>query len=184
MRFLRGAMIATVLLGCNEDAIGPEQQIDELSSAQGEKSDGASAEALADDDNIRPTRGFYVLGFPNGMSVPIGTTALTEIQKLSLPAGKYIANASAVLATNEAEPRSANCTFTINGGQVGELGMGMVGGTGRGDFLSLPLTIGFTLDAPGDLGISCITDAPENVVFSQASPITAIRLDRLTVQQL
>jgi hypothetical protein len=182
MRYLRGAMIATVLLGCNEDKGPVQPDIESASSATGQSGTGESPDALTAEPDIRPTRGFYVLGFPTGGSETISTTGLTEIQTMSLPAGKYIANASAVLATNEAEPRLVDCFFTINGAQQGESGRGMVGGTGRDAFTSLPMTIGFSIDAASNLGVACITEV-ESVVFSQASPITAIRLDRLTVYQ-
>ena len=182
MRFLRGALVAAVLLGCNEDDGPVQPQLGgEVSALKQSDSAGSDAAVTATDD-IRPTRGFYVFGFPSGGTEPIGTV-FTEIQRLSsLPAGKYIANASAALASNAPDRLYVDFIFTLNDGLLGELGRGMVGGTGRDDFLSVPLAAGFTLNAPGDLGLSCIT-SEAGVVFSQSSPITAIRLDRLTVQQ-
>lgn len=139
---------------------------------------GSGVAAWADDD-IRPTRGFFAREF--GSTVGIGTD-FTEIQVFSsLPAGKYIANASAVLASNDPERRFVDCIFTIGGAIQGELARGMVGGTGFDNFVSLPLTIGFTIRTTQDLGVACRSDV-SGVVFSQGSPITAIRVDRLTVQ--
>jgi hypothetical protein len=75
-----------------------------------------------------------------------------------------------------------DCIFLTNGRIHGDLARGMIGGTGRDDFTSLPLTIGFSITAPTDLVLACSSDVP-GVVFSQTSHITAVRVDRLTIQQ-
>lgn len=126
------------------------------------------------------TRGFYVDGFPNGGStISIGTT-FTEIQVCrGLPSGKYIATASAVLTANGTDVHYVDCIFTTHGTIRGELARGMVGGNIGDNYLSL--TIGFMTDQRTDVGVSCATDV-DGVVFTQGSPITAIRVDQLTTQ--
>jgi hypothetical protein len=59
---------------------------------------------------------------------------------------------------------------------------GTIGGDGFGDHTSLPLTIGFSLSAPADLVLGCQSEV-SGLIFSQTSHITAIRVDRLTIQQ-
>jgi hypothetical protein len=187
MRFLREASIAAMLLGCGDDSSGPAQpQVEGMSSGSVQNSSRGSGDAKAKDDDKGhkgQTRGFYVEGFLNGASVNIGTD-FTEIQKFSsLPPGSYIANASAVLASSGSpEFHFVDCIFTIGGTIKGELARGVVGGTGSGGFVSLPLTIGFTISTTTDLGVACRTTAELGVVGSQGSPITAIRVDRLAIQ--
>jgi hypothetical protein len=182
MKFLRGALMTVMLLGCDDDNGGPVQPEVQDPGGPVQSRSEESGGPLAAIDDIRPTRGFFVSGFPSGATVAIRRT-FTEIQKFSsLPPGKYIANASAVLASNDAELRFVDCIFTINRAIRGELARGMVGGTGRDNFVSLPLTIGFEINMTSNLGVACRSDV-SGVVFSQGSPITAIRLDRLTVQQ-
>ena len=127
------------------------------------------------------TRGFFVSVFPSGATVALGTD-FTEIQRLqSLRRGNYVANASAVLGSNYPDLRFVDCVFTIDGLIQGDLARGMVGGTGIDNFVSLPLTVGFTIKKTQDLVLACRSDVVD-VVFSQSSPVTAIRVDRLTVQ--
>ncbi len=175
------AMLTTMLLGCGDAGSAPLQPRDEPASLERMESgteESVTAETTNDD---RPVRGFFATGFPAGVSEPIGT-GFTPIQKLRLPAGKYIANGSAVLASNEAERRFIGCIFLIKGRTQGDMAKGMIGGTGRDDFASLPLTIGFSINAPTDLVLTCTSDVA-GVVVSQTSHIAAIRVDRLTIQQ-
>jgi hypothetical protein len=131
------------------------------------------------------TDGFFASGL-GGASVPISTDFPgTEVQVLSLPPGRYIANASAVLTSDESEVRFVDCIFTLDGVIRGELIRGMVGGPPAmplSNFLSLPLTVGFEIKEPQELPVACTTEI-ENTVFSQGSPITTIRVDRLIVQE-
>jgi hypothetical protein len=177
MRVIRGALIAAMLLGCDEASSGPMQPETEVTSSEPVES-GTSA-AAATTDPIEPTRGFFFPGPPGGTFVGTG---FTVISKLSLPAGKYIANASAVLNSNDPEHRFVDCTFRLSGSNKGELSRGMLGGTGFDTFVSLPLTIGFAVRAPTALEVACVAEVA-GVVFSQSSPITAIRVDRLTIVQ-
>jgi hypothetical protein len=187
MRFLREALIAAMLLGCGEDNSDPAQpQVEGMGSSPLQSSSGVSGAARAADDDKGhkgpkgQTRGFFVSGIPGGGAINIGTD-FTEIQKFSsLPPGSYIANASAVLASNGPDLRLVDCGFTVGGTLQGELARGMVGGAPN-NFVSLPLTVGFTIETTTDLGVACRSDVSPAVV-SQPSPITAIRVDRLTIQ--
>jgi hypothetical protein len=129
------------------------------------------------DNDQGPTRGFFA--FPSGdgwVTVNLVAAESTVIQRLTLPPGKYIANAIASLASNNLT--SVRCRLTI-GTLDSDYVTGVVGGE-LNDFLTLALTFGFTVQAPQDLVLSC-TAASAGVV-SQPSPITAIRVDRLTIQ--
>jgi hypothetical protein len=173
------AVLAAILVACSDDSnqpAAPAQAADDPVS-------GAVATAevtVAGEPGV--TRGHYVDGFPNGGSTISIGTSFTEIQVYrGLPAGKYIATASAVLTANGTDVHFVDCIFTIGGTIRGELARGMVGGNIGDNNLSLPLTIGFTANQRTDLGVSCATDV-EGIVFTQASPITAIRVDQLTTQ--
>lgn len=141
---------------------------------------GVAAWAADGGNDQGSTRGFFA--FPSGdgwVTVIIGTdpTVPTVLQRLTLPPGKYIANAIASLASSNLT--SVRCRLT-----VGTLDSDYVTGVvGRelNDFLTLALTFGFTIQAPQELAIAC-TAASDGVV-SQPSPITAIRVDRLTIQE-
>jgi hypothetical protein len=179
MRFLREALVAAMLLGCGDDSSGPVQpQVEGTESGPLQSSSGGSGDVKAKDDDDKghkgQTRGFFTPGPGGGTFVG---TAFTEISKLSLPAGEYIANASAVLGSGD-PAHFVDCTFTTGGTNKGELTRGMAGGTNT--FVTLPLTVGFTISTTTDLGVACRSDVA-GVVFSQSSPITAIRVDRLTV---
>jgi hypothetical protein len=129
--------------------------------------------------NPNSTSGFFA--FPDGGFLEVElTTAFTDIQRLSLPSGNYIANASAQVATNSAAPVIVQCIFMIDGMTQGESVRTTFGGTGFDQFSSLPLTVGFSINERKELALACLTDGSGRV-FSQASPITAIRVDRLTV---
>jgi hypothetical protein len=126
-----------------------------------------------------PIRGFFA--FPDGgfVSLHIGTD-FTDIQSLSLPAGKYILNASAVVGSNSVTPRPIQCIFMVDGFTKGEPASGAVGGTGTSMHTTLALTAGIRLLTRDKVTLACATDDP-GAVFSQPSPITAIQVDRLTV---
>ncbi len=166
-----------MLLGCDDASSGPVQPETEVTSSGSVQSSTGAAAVTS--DPVQPTRGFFFAGPPGGTFIGTG---FTEITTLSLPAGKYIVNASAVLSSNDPEHRFVDCTFTIGDANTGELSRGMVGGTGFDTFVSLPLTIGFTSSTRTDLAVACRSDVP-GVVFSQSSPVTAISVDRLTVIQ-
>jgi hypothetical protein len=128
------------------------------------------------------TIGYYASpsGGPSWSTVII-TGDFTVVQNLSLPAGDYIANAAAVVSVGGPEVIfSVDCIFTLNGARVGELSRGMVGGSFN-NFLTLPLTVGFTITKPQELAVACRADPPG--VYSQPSPITAIRVDNLVIQE-
>lgn len=178
MRIMIAAALAAMLLACDENRSTPTQPEGTASVAIGSGSDQIEAATTAED---QPIRGFFATGLPGGVSVNIGTS-FTAVQSLSLPAGKYIATGSAVLASNAFERRYVDCIFLVNGLVKGDLSKGMIGGTGRDDFTSLPLTIGFSINAPTNLVLGCSSDVAD-VVLSQTSHITAIRVERLTIQQ-
>jgi hypothetical protein len=180
MRVLSGVVLAAILVACGEDGDHPTAPAQpDVAPLAG--SEAAGELAVATIPGVTP--GFYVEGFPNGgSSISIGTT-FTEIQVYrGLPTGKYIATASAVLTSNGEDVYQVDCIFSVNGTIQGELARGMVGGNIGDNNLSLPLTIGFTADQPVDLGVACATPV-EGVVFTQASPITAIRVAQLTIQR-
>jgi hypothetical protein len=176
MRFLRVGLIAAALLGCSDDSSDPAQPRDDNALSGSVRSAGPGGQASAADDHRKgpkgDTPGFFVTG--GGVSVPVGT-GFTVIQKLSLPSGKYIATASAVLVTEDAAAHPVNCIFMVNGLIQGDAAKG------SGNVLSLPLTIGFAIEAATDLELTCATDVA-GVVVSQTSHITAVGVDRLTIQ--
>ena len=139
-------------------------------NSQGHDSQGNDSHGLS--------RGFVTADFPFE-SIFIGTD-FTEIQHMSLPPGNYLANASAVVASNDPQFHEVDCFFTVNGGVQGTEARGLVGGT-LNNFHSLPLTTGFSIAAPSVLGVACISDT-SRIVVSQQSSITAITVDRLTIQ--
>jgi hypothetical protein len=184
MRFLRELSIAAMLLGCGDDSSGPAQpEVEGTTSSSLQNSSGGSIAAKVKDDNKGhkdQTRGFFVTGIPGGGAINIGTD-FTEIQRLSsLPPGSYIANASAVLASSGPDLRLVDCIFTAGGTFQGELARGMVGGAAN-NFVSLPLTVGFTIETTTDVAVACRSDVAPAVV-SQQSPMTAISVTHLTVQ--
>jgi hypothetical protein len=182
MRALKAALLATLLLACENGAGEPAQPTEGSTPAAILGNTEAADAQLATTEGTALVRGYFATGFPNGgSSEPLGTS-FTRTQKLALPAGKYIANGSAVLATNEARLRYVDCIFLVNGRIVGDAARGMIGGTGRDNFMSLPLTAGINITAPTNLVLGCRSDVA-GVVFTQTSHITAIRVDRLTIQQ-
>lgn len=77
------------------------------------------------------TRGFFAdPGHGSWQSVNIGTN-FTVIQRFSaLPPGKYLAHASAVLASSDPLFRYVDCGFTIGRNLQSDLARGVVGGRG------------------------------------------------------
>jgi hypothetical protein len=140
---------------------------------------GGVAAWAADGGNDQSlTRGFFA--FPGGdgwVTVNLGTE-FTDLQRLTLPPGKYIATATAALASNILT--SVGCRLTI-GTLEGDFVQGVLGRDSN-DFLALPLTFGFTIQTPQDLAVACVAGSAGAVV-SQPSPITAIPVDRLTIQE-
>jgi hypothetical protein len=124
--------------------------------------------------------GYYA--FPSGgtsWETVLINEDFTVIQDLQLPAGDYIANAAAAVAVGGPDPFLVECIFMLNGTIVGELSRGMLGGSFN-NFLTLPLTAGFTVTRPAELTVACRADPPG--VYSQPTSITAIRVDNLVIQ--
>lgn len=121
-------------------------------------------------------------GYPGFLSVSIGEE-FTRIQRISLPAGKYIVNAQAVLGAGFKGPSvGVQCIFTVNGFTYGEVATGTVGDESDwGHKVTLPLTAGFDFKDRTSLAVACRTGR-DAVVVSQGTPITAIKLDRLIVK--
>jgi hypothetical protein len=142
----------------------------------------AAEPPVADRGGTNPILAFFA--FPTGgswHSVELATE-FTEIQRLTLPAGKYIVNASAQLATVAPGPLSVDCIITINGSRRGELARGVIGGLGQPTALeTIALTAGFSITSRRHLGLACRAEHPF-LVFSQPSPITAIQVDDLRVR--
>jgi hypothetical protein len=184
MRFFREALVAAMLLGCGDESSGPAvPQVEGSESGALQSSSGGIGEAKAKDDDDKghkgQTRGFFTPGPGGGTFVG---TAFTEISKLSLPPGEYIANASAVLSfSGSQELHLVDCVFTIGERIKGEQARGAFAASVSGGFVTLPLTLGVTISTTSDLVVACRSDVGD-VVFSQSSPITAIRVNRLTVQ--
>ena len=122
-----------------------------------------------------------------GAFTPLGSIAPSSLGKNSpkyrysatFP-GRYIANASAVLVSNDSEVHLVDCFFTLDGKIRGERALGNVTAAPNG-FVTLPLTIGFILRSPHDLGLACSVDSP-GTVKSLPSPISVIRVDTLRVE--
>jgi hypothetical protein len=170
-----------MLLGCDAESEDPVQpQFERARSAMSVGGDDASAEAAVTATNIGETRGFFTAGASRVVTLGTG---FSEITKLELPPGDYIANVSAVFAASGDLVRLLDCVFTVGGVPRGQLTRGMVGGVGPNNFTTLPHTIGVTLVQRADLGVACRTDLAGSGVTSQPSHLTAIRLDRLTARR-
>ena len=130
-----------------------------------------------------PIRGFYAapeLG--DWHMVDLGTE-FTEIQRLRLPAGRYIVNAAAQFAAGTIGSVLVDCRFTLNGVQKGYMSRGAIGGTGsNNNLVTIPLTVGFSISSNRNLGLECRAEFPLMVV-SQPSPITAIRVNELVIKE-
>ena len=139
----------------------------------------ANASAGGQEIEPKPTRGFYSTRIDS--SVLLGQD-FTEIQVLrDLPAGRYIANASALLVSNDSEAHLVNCFFTLDGEIRGERAVSTLPAAPDG-FVTLPLTIGFILRSPHDLGLACNVESPGTTANSLPSPISVIRVDSLRVE--
>jgi hypothetical protein len=126
------------------------------------------------------TEGFYVFPFGSDWHSVALDANFRVIQTISLPPGEYIANASAALeSSTQGQFLLVECVFMLNGAPLGELSRGLIGG-GVNNFLTLPLTVGASIDTPQSLQLACRGDFG---VRSQPSPITAIRVVKLTTQK-
>ncbi len=177
MRYIHAIALVALMAACSEEN-APTQPTSGLESGEAMLSKGGDAEASLASTADGPIRGFAIQA--GGVSIPVGT-AFTPVQSLSLPAGRYIATASAVLAIDVDERHYISCIFLINGLTQGDASKGTIGGNGFQDFTSLPLTVGFALTAPTDLVLACQSEV-DGLIWSQTSHITAIRVDRLTIQ--
>jgi len=118
-----------------------------------------------------PRAGGFVPGTDFGFEY-IGTD-FTVIKTLpSLPPGSYLATAVANLASNDPAFHFVDCMFRVGEFFPGELSRGTIGGHDT-NFISLPLTIGFTIPTTQDLAVACRSEV-SGVVASQGSPITAL----------
>jgi hypothetical protein len=139
--------------------------------------------AAVDQTSTRPIRGIFA--FPDDgpwHSVTLGTE-FTEIQRLSLPAGRYIANATAQLVTGATGPITVDCRFRIIGVAAGGAAHGTISGLGAPQhFATIAHTAGFSILERKDLRLECRAEFA-SVVFSQPSPITAIRVNELVVRK-
>lgn len=137
--------------------------------------------ARADDDDQGGTRGFFASPQGGGgWASVVLDQQFRDIQRLSLPPGRYVANATAALASGSPDFQAVGCFFRVGEVFQGDTVQGLIGG-GVNNFVTLPITAGFTLRTTQDLAVACAAERPDLVV-SQPSPITAIRVDRLTVQ--
>jgi hypothetical protein len=125
------------------------------------------------------TSAYYALPCCNWGTVKINEE-FTVIQNLLLPAGSYVANASAVLAADNTSDVSVDCIFMLNSVIQGEA-VRVTMGASFNNFASLPLTTAFTIDTPKELTVACRTTGTQ--VFSQPTSITAISVDSLTIQE-
>jgi hypothetical protein len=181
MRVLHRALLAVMLLGCDAESDDPVQpQFERARSAESVGGNDASTDAAVTATSIGETRGFFTAGA--NRVVTLGTE-FSEITKLELPPGDYIANVSAVFAASGELVRLVDCVFTVGGLPRGQQTKGMVGGLGPNNFTTLPHTIGVTLAERADLGVACRTELAGSGVVSQPSHLTAIRLDRLTARR-
>jgi hypothetical protein len=124
---------------------------------------------------------FFVSELPGGAAASIAADPdRTEIQVLDLPRGRYLASATAVLASNDPLLHIVDCQFTIDGVLTGVQSSGQIGGDVN-NFLTLPMLIGVVLEDQAELAVSCRTDQAD-IVISQPSPLGALRLSRLEIQ--
>jgi hypothetical protein len=104
----------------------------------------------------------------------------TDLVTLSLPAGSYVVNGTAALASG-ATFAGAQC-FIRNPGSTPAFPpfdvQGTIGGSAN-SFLTLTLTGAFTLSAPADVSLSC---RGASSIATQPSVMTAIQVETLTDQ--
>jgi len=137
---------------------------------------GGGGSARADDQDQGGTRGFFTPAAAFEARLLDGE--FREMRRLSLPPGRYIANATAGFASSTPDFFIAECIFFLGEGMQGELSRATLGGS-FGNFVTIPLTVGVTLKTPQDLLVACRGDS---AVSTQPTTITAIRVDRLTLQ--
>jgi hypothetical protein len=178
MRFLREAAIAAMLVACNDESSAPTQPTVAGASSDPELSSSAVDASPA---STTTTRGFFVGNGPTGAAISLGT-GFSVIQKMSLPAGSYVATVSAVLSSNDPEARLVDCVFAVGGITKGQLARSMVGGLGPNNFVTIPNTVVFAITTRTNLAVACRSDIANRVV-SQPSPLTAIRVGSVTVQR-
>jgi hypothetical protein len=136
------------------------------------------------------TAGYAGAGVINGYGLMSGNFGLVSFgtdftpfneRYTALPAGSYIANASIVVASNDPAYHFVDCAFQIGGiTDGGHITRGIIGGTVN-NFVTLPLTVAFTITQPQDVALACRSEV-NGYVHSQPSPITFIQVDRLTTQ--
>jgi hypothetical protein len=125
-------------------------------------------------DEVRETRGF----FQDREHVVNLDFEFAEVQVIrDLPPGNYIANAVAVVASSDPQFHNVQCIFTIGGSIQGIAVQSNLGG-GINNFVSIPLTIGFTLNSHKRFAVACRTDVA-NIVVSQPSLISVVNVDRI-----
>jgi hypothetical protein len=120
---------------------------------------GVSAGAL----EPKPTRGYLVIDTGAAISGGRITTeyAQQRVYK-SLPAGRYMANATIEFISDDPDRRVVDCLFTVGPGSVAQPFSGNVGG-GPGSIITLPLSIAFVIGSPKDVGIICRADVSGTV---------------------
>ena len=173
MRLFREAAVVVLLLACGDDTRSPTQPgIADASSPVSAGSAAVDAPEVAAASTA--TRGFYVGMGPTGAAISLGT-GFSVIQKISLPAGSYVATVSAVLASSDPEPRLVDCLFSVGGITTGQLSRGMVGGQGPSNFVTLPNTIVFSIPARTNLSVACRADVVRcaSTGSSTCSPVRA-----------
>ena len=140
---------------------------------------GLTTSSTAEVAEAGATAGFFATPGDEFISIVIGNEP-TEIQRLNLPPGSYVVNASAVLATYSDIPLRVSCGLNVGGVRRGAPATGLLGGTGVDVMTSLPIALGVRLDAREDVGLTCAAGEP-GLVWSQPSSITAIKVDRLKI---
>ena len=121
------------------------------------------------------TSGFFADAFDD---VPLTSAGFSVIHTFdSLNPGEYVANATVVLRSSDPQFHVVECAFLF-GNEIFRSGVsGSLGGSSN-NHLTLPLTIGFSLDSPRAVGVACRPDAG-NIVHADASQISLIRVDEL-----
>lgn len=105
----------------------------------------------------------------------------------NLPKGKYVASASAVISSQVWElgvVHEVHCFFKIGKVILGTQATGLLDNTYiQSTSITLPLTTGFTIDEAQDLSVCCMRSSGPAVVTSQPSTITAVRVNKLQVEE-
>lgn len=142
---------------------------------------GGGKTAWAQDDDQGATRGFFASPQIGGWASVALDQQFRDIQRLSLPPGRYVANATAQLASGDPNFHGVSCLLRVGDLIVSDAMQGLIGG-GVNNFVTLPLTFAFTIRTTQNLAVACATENSGLGIVSQPSPITAIRVDRLTIQ--